>query len=640
MSSLYNRAGTSIGEAVTIDATLSVSGEVADAKATGDGIAEAMNSGNDDSIETWLDRVHYGYISEWGIVDGELNTSNGEVGTTAYGRGTSGFIPVTVGKTYVSRKVFSMCAYDSNKAFVAYVGAYTKEYTCPSGVAYVRITADSSNRATARIVEYDAWGQPNIDGYIYTGATDAMNTAIRKSIADFASDDDFYFAKSNNQFDFAKDFVQYSNGATGINTTTGAFVFNTDSEANEFSTSKSVSLIKYFEVAEGQTLASNRPWASGAYYNSSKVYIGSIGVQTGNHPSWIAPTNCAYVRLNFLPMSSENDVRGLMVVALDYEAENKRTPTYNYPIPMHQIDGQQISPNYLDKVIPNMTDSSFLSAMKCLAIREANGRERAFRLGNFNMYVGNQANGWDLTKKMLMDYGCDFCGFEEVYTTNADLASFLKSWQFPYGFYTNQTDGGAVVDKSFVSRFPVLSSTKRSYTYGDSAAYYLNCKVQLPRLDDVYDPVRTVSMYVCHLNMTTDSYEEDIASQILTVVAQDTSDYIIIFGDFNDAGKTLATKTYWNAFETAGFRPVLSNTSKTVTYDDIESWGSTPEEAWSAGALDQFCVSSNIEIKRYGVVNTKDNYGDTSIQTIEGSGCLSDHDFVWCDLVFKDEARS
>ena len=295
-----------------------------------------------------------------------------------------------------------------------------------------------------------------------------------------------------------------------------------------------------------------------------------------------------------------------------------------------------ISNDYLDKVVPTMNESQLLSAMKCLAIREANSRDHAVRIGNFNMYVGNYDKGWDLTKKMLMDFGVDICGFEEVHTINADLAAFLQSWQFPDGFYTNKTDGNPVIDKSLVSRYTVESSSKLYYVYGNNNIYYLNCKIKLPRLMDVLNPFRTLSAYVVHLSITTTSDKEQIANQILATIAQDMSDYIIIFGDMNDMGTTEETKTYWRVFESAGFRPILPIESKTIT-DDMPN--EQTESDYKKMALDQFCVSSNIDVVRYGILNTKDGYGDANVQIINNDPCLSDHDFVWIDAVFKDEAR-
>lgn len=632
---IYNRDGISQGNTVDIDATLSISGAVAEAKSTGDRIAEVSQS----DIDTWFERVPYGLINQTNLTVGSLNESTGTVGGAS--GVTSDFIEVTEGMRYILRKALHTCAYDGNKDFVTYVGRYAYTWVCPTGVKYVRISSTDADKDVARIVEYDVFGQPDIDGYIYKGATNNADVVIRKSIADFAPDNPLYFTESDNLFDYEKDWVQFSQGAKGVNASTGEFVFNEPVDmVNVFDSTKGVSPIKFFPVAEGQTFTANHPWMHGAYYDANKEYLGALPVRNSSTPSWVAPTGCAYVRVNFYNMASEEILKGLTVKTINFEVNSERAEKIDFPVPSYQINGSQISPNYLDKVVPNMVESRFLSAMKCLAIREANGREHSFRIGNFNMYVGNYTKGWDLTKKMMMDYGCDFCGFEEVNTSNVDLASFLKSWQFPYGFYTNASDGLPVVDKSFVSRFPVVSSSKPYYVYSDANLYYLNCKVQLPRLLDVYGPFRVLSVYVVHLSITTASDKEAIANQILATIAQDTSDYVVIFGDMNDMGETEETKTYWRAFETAGFRPVLPITSKTITDDDLAVVSGDENQNWKKMALDQFCVSSNIEIKRYGIVNTKDGYGDASIQSINGDPCLSDHDFVWCDLVFKDEART
>lgn len=585
----------------------------------------------------WLKRENCGFINRTDLISGELNTTNGEVKLDSATYVTSDFIPVVAGIAYRLQKSYIACAYASDKTFSATISDKS-HWLCPDGVAFVRITATIANKDTAQIIEYDLIGQPDIKGFVYTGITDDSDVVIRKAISDFASDNNLYFTESENLFDYEKDWVQCSQGQKGINSSTGEFIPNTN-DTGEFIAGNAITPVKYFPISEGQTLTANVGILSGAYYNSDKEYIGAIGVMSSN-PGWVCPAGCAYVRLNLFGISSEEDLKKVTVKTITYSVPNARAEKIQNPVPKYQINGLQISHNYLDKVVPSMVDSSFLSAMKCLAIREANEREHAFRIGNFNMYVGNATRGWDLTKKMLMDYGCDFCGFEEVNTSGGELGAFLQSWQFPYAFLTNKTDGGTVLDKAFVSRFPISSSEKKYYQYNSEDIGYLNCKIALPRLLDVYNPFRTLSVYVVHLSITTSSYKANIASQILATIASDSSDYVIIFGDMNDMGTTEETKTYWRAFEASGFRPVLPITSKTITQDSLTVGSEDPSEKWREMALDQFCVSSNIDIKRYGVVNTKDGYGDASVQTIDDTPCLSDHDFVWCDLVFKDETRT
>ena len=257
-----------------------------------------------------------------------------------------------------------------------------------------------------------------------------------------------------------------------------------------------------------------------------------------------------------------------------------------------------------------------------------------------------------MTKKMLMDYGIDFCGFEECVISGSGndylgIAEFLHGWQFPSGFYTNWTDGtGTQIDKSFVSRFEVIESTKLSFPSASSNATYLNCKVRLPRYMDVYEPVRILSVYVVHFPIAQAPEKIAVAKDLLRQIATDDSEFVIILGDTNDFGATPETKDYWVTLEAGGFKPVLPYDIKTVTQDDgsDDATEQDPARWWKTRAIDQFFISSNIESISYGIKNTKEDYAipDSAVSAnTDYEIALSDHDFVYCDLKFKyDEPRT
>jgi hypothetical protein len=86
---------------------------------------------------------------------------------------------------------------------------------------------------------------------------------------------------------------------------------------------------------------------------------------------------------------------------------------------------------------------------------------------------------------------------------------------------------------------------------------------------------------------------------------------------------------------------VIPITTKTVTQDNLTITEGDETNSWREHSIDRFLISSNIDAVSFGVVNTKDEYGLASISgpATDNEPALSDHDFVYADLVFKDEAR-
>ena len=136
-----------VGSAVVVDDTLTISGAAADAKVTGDKIAN--NGGIDDyhfgqgfavssNIANNVD-VATGSISS----DGSINT-----GSTNY-HYTVPFIPVDGGSDYTSQYITAIALYDAHKTFISRfdVGTALRTFTFNANVAFIRL---SSNIATYR----------------------------------------------------------------------------------------------------------------------------------------------------------------------------------------------------------------------------------------------------------------------------------------------------------------------------------------------------------------------------------------------------------------------------------------------------------------------------------------------------------
>lgn len=670
-----------IDEFCKTDTTLSVEGGIADAKTVGDNVSQlkkdlnAIQTGTSEDVGKALKAktVTDGKVTEWEfgeagggsnfvnnvkrnminkntLTEGTLSTVDGSIMTNGLNanRWISDFVPVTNKQIIRTIKIHNVVAYDVNKQFVRtkinqYTSGGAAEFITKADEAYLRFDFYKSwhDDAFASLAKY--YDTSDIDGTVYVGIDSSGRQIITTSLADYANDNPLLFYKTQNLFDYINDEYYIKSKLTAD----GEYKYTIYDSDIPDSANAYITPTNYYPVTEGQTLFCNYYcWAS-AYYDKNKQYLGAIPARPA-FSGWTAPKGCAFVRIsikgsNATPTPSDcignlNEMHKVILYALDTE-QNIAPKPMDGLLP-YQIDGKMIAPNYLDTVIPNMIQSEFLSAMRCMAIREANGRDHAYRFGNFNMLVTAQRKGWYMARKMFMDYGLDFCGMEEV-NTGADISKFMKSWQFPYGFDTNFTDGTDPIDKSLVSRFPVLTSQKLYTTSSGSSVTLLNSKIQLPRLYDVYNPKRVLSVYVVHLPITSNENKVSVANEILAFIANDTSDYIIILGDTNDFATTEEGKLYWRTFESGGFSPVIPITTKTITQDNLTITEGDESASWRKNSIDQFLISSNIEAVSYGVVNTKDEYGlDTIIGTAtDNEPALSDHDFVWCDLKFLDAVR-
>lgn len=639
---IYTRAGTVIGDVTPIDATPTESSTNA---VQSGGVYTAIDGASGgDSVIT---KASKNFFDKTKAVLGDTDTSGNVVTSESYY--VSDFTDVEYGQKYICNNIYRATYYTSAKAYISRARAYNDQLlTVPETAAYMRLTVEVANIDTAICADVHYYTDGVTSGEEIAGVTDDLLTASHRGLSVYAEQYPEEFAVGQNMFDYEHDFVQVTSVSVGggVLQSNGDFGYRTDTIVTDSDITGIfiVGLDKYFPLAEGQMIVTNKYVRLAVFYNSSKEFI-SIAQNRIPYQGIKAPANTAYARINFQGNPSDqsqiqslSEIKDIIIWAVPVIGSNDLIPKFQYPQFPYQIDGNSISPNYLDKVIPNMAESQFLSAMRCMAIREINAREHAWRFGNFNMWIMESTKGWNMTKKMLMDYGVDFCGFEECVINQSTayykgIAEFLHGWQFPSGFYTNWIDGAETqIDKSFVSRFPVTSSAKLSFASASSNASYLNCKVQLPRYMDVENPKRILSVYVVHFAITTDANKVEIANELLAQIATDTSDFIVIMGDTNDFGTTEETKLYWRTIEAGGFAPVLPYDIKTVTQDQT-----TSETWWKSRAIDQFFVSDNITALGYGIKNTKEDYaledGYVSANT-DNEQALSDHDFVWCDLKF------
>jgi hypothetical protein len=573
---------------------------------------------------------------------GTIDTSTGVfTPSTTQNNYVSDFIQVE-GKYYCNPDStwFYTFKYDSEKNYIGYKNAPQISLESEPDVEFIRVS--NGNLATLKIIRAEYFYSKG--EYTYTNVTEQTDELLIKSVR---SDNVAIFENGINLFDYYNDYWIVGGGFDNDGFISSVIPIDYEDVTN----TSGLAIAKYFPLSEGQTLFTNYILGHIYFYDSDKELISHKTSPTFKYSGNIAPEGCAYARILVALKPSDTqtktdgyiysfeEIKNLMVWVKTCGEIKMGPPPTVYPA--RQISGENISPDFFDKAEPSMEDSYFLSAMKCMAIRECNAREHTMRFGNFNMYLMMTTGGWDLTKRMLMDYGVDFCGFEEVTTGfsiyTVDLAKYLQSWQFPYGFYTNQTDGNASIDKSLVSRYEVLSSTKLTLSSSQSNNTLLNCKIKLPRYMDVVNPDRILSVYVGHFPIAQSATKIAFAQELLGIIAEDDSDFVVICSDSNDFGTTVETKDYWNTLANGGFRPAIPPSGKTITADNIGA-----EEAETKNFIDQFFISDNIEMRNFGVKNTRNDYAVPGSHISDGNAdgtqkyvdALSDHDFVWADLYF------
>lgn len=586
---------------------------------------------------------------------GYLNNQNGQIQTAQTSYRTSDYIPVK-DVWYDIYNVDRYCVYDENKQFIngAY-GSSTYPYrpTISSGHAYIRVSALDENIDEAVVCELEHY-YPNEDAAQKhpTQLNVSGDNFAPKLISDVANNDLSHFTDGANLFDVNGGYLYVcGTGGAALNASTGDLftspIMALNSNNYRFNNvaipqNGCISSTYFIPVESGKYLFTNYGYWDSPLYDSDKNYVTSL-VKQYPYAGSLIPDGVSFARLNFKAdgtlrdgfLQTVEEAKNIMVWQEDEAVCTRPATTLQ-----KQIDGSFVSPNYLDKVVPNMVGSDFLSAMKCMTVREINRRDHAWRFGNFNAYVGTGTNGYYLIRKMLMDNGIDFCGFEEMSGRATDIGTYLKSWQFADGFASPKDSNGKGTNSlSLVSRFEVQTWNTYTMTTVSSNKDCINARIRLPRYLDVYNPFKVLSMYVIH--QMVGANQQNLANELLSIIANDDSDYIVIASDTNSFGDTEEDKVFWRVLESGGFRPTIPISTKTITQDIIgKDTDEYPEKQWHVNSIDQFFISSNIDCVSYNVINTKDEYaGSMKGTSTDNEYALSDHDFVYADLVFKDEVR-
>ena len=126
---------------------------------------------------------------------------------------------------------------------------------------------------------------------------------------------------------------------------------------------------------------------------------------------------------------------------------------------------------------------------------------------------------------------------------------------------------------------------------------------------------------------------------LLAIMAQDTSDFIVVVADTNcfEGGLDIQNNTHveWEMFRTAGYTPILPGIESTVTADQASTHYHVDGDgtAFCDTCYDQIFVSSHITAEGYKVV-------DSNLYPVPSANNapVSDHCMIYADLKFDFDA--
>lgn len=209
------------------------------------------------------------------------------------------------------------------------------------------------------------------------------------------------------------------------------------------------------------------------------------------------------------------------------------------------------------------------------------------KVGTWNIYVGNSPYNKNLTvmgnfdqiRKICDKIGSNVLGLNECTDgklfkpENLYLTNFYKYFTM-YATWLNMVPS---VDfgNGILSNAESNSTTGNRYTnYHDSQHQGYTKNVYTVKEN------KTLSFYSTHLSLDQATRINQIA-ELYTIVSADTSDYIVVAGDFNY--DTAQNNVYLASFISDGFK--CANNGNYKTYDDSRDIG-----------IDEIMVSSNIDI--------------------------------------------
>lgn len=319
-----------------------------------------------------------------------------------------------------------------------------------------------------------------------------------------------------------------------------------------------------------------------------------------------------------------------------------------------QNHGTGVSNRIYDVTYPENANSEFVNAVKYYHNRAEREFNNIIRIGTFNKFISRGSGNWGVIKQELADHSIDICGFQESPAIVTDgqvtnqIGQYMQGWQFTDYAAQDTSVGQAIVSHWDVTETNIYTILARQE--GDRTCIHAVINLYPYKwYSNVIDNVATLSVYSYHgmsqngnvNGVSKTSYEIRMMEiqGLLDIIAQDTSDFIVVVGDTNcfETGFDPQTGTHaeWEAFRTAGYIPVLAGYESTVTADIAASHFALAGngKVYCDACYDQIFIGSNITAKGYTVVDS--NLYPT---TTESGTPVSDHCLVYADLEFDFDA--
>ena len=325
-----------------------------------------------------------------------------------------------------------------------------------------------------------------------------------------------------------------------------------------------------------------------------------------------------------------------------------------------QIYGTAASNAMFKRFYPDEDKSLAVNAFRYWHDRAEREDRGVIRVASFNKFISRQAMNWPVMKQELADYSVDICGFQEATNILRDgkrIEEFMLGYQFTDGsdfsFETYNFNNGTGPGKAIVSHWTVTDTDVFTLVTTDRGVQSaVRCKMTIPSgkwFSNYVNSDCTLSVYAWHgvaYNGTVDGVSKTSLeirqmeiTALLAIMAQDTSDFIVVVADTNcfEDGLDIQNNTHveWEMFRTAGYTPILPGIESTVTGNVAASHFHVDgnDTAFCDACYDQIFVSSHITAEGYKVV-------DSNLYPVPAASNapVSDHCMIYADLKFDFDA--
>lgn len=374
----------------------------------------------------------------------------------------------------------------------------------------------------------------------------------------------------------------------------------------------------YMPVTAGDIVVTNNLQGGYTFYDSSYTKITGVSSSYVNRYTPItAPADAAWMRIAFNPAYIEIGEPTMVWIARNINSAPYERPIYR---PHLKFNSAYADSDLFDYAVPSSLSQGVVRMARFAALRAANERQSAYRFATFNKFVSTGDAGVPYMREMAFDYGLDFMGLQECEIEGTKIAAAMYQFQLPYGTgNVLNPEEEKIISVPAVSRFEITSTTCIQLKEKRACAKIV---MNMPQ-NKHFPRVPTLSVYNYHGSLAKANRLAEI-EDMLDVIEQDTSDFIIVMGDTNSETDQQGHRQSWDAWESAGFTAVHHGESPTWPNPDGVRYSS----------MDNIFVSEHINVLGYDIIRAT-NY---MIPSGSGPRPLSDHDLVFADLQFDFDA--